>query len=518
MPETNEELINDSDNTNNPEVETENIIDGSAQNIEAVDTLGTNWAQKESLPKEDNISQSKQQETPIPTKPKNKKRKILLLIIITLVIVIAAAVVFFFKFYDKPQVQTEPIAQEPTPTVITFKASVIYLTGNVSKLVDEWKVEIKEGDILSEGDQIVTDSGSRVVLELDEGTIIRLDENTNLTLTQLQPGLTQINEEVGVMFARVVKDESHKFVTVAGGITIESLGTAFSVEKDDEDVNVKVFESKVIIKKEQENEVQLEEDREWNKEENQIKTLDQKKLAENNFYEWSLNEEKLITPTPSPTSKPDPTPKPTSAPVPVSGLYLKASQTDSGIAFSWTVNGVDTPQGFKLVKNEGGNPVFPGDDYQYLTDPNTRSYTWKITDGKTWHFRVCQYLGGKCGVYSNDVKITAPSGSGETKEKTSEVVSQVESITLTASKASDEKAKLTWTVSGTVPNGFKVVWSKSSGPTYPTRDGDWAQWLSGDSREFDIGALQPGNTYHFRVCEYLSGTCGVYSNEQSLSF
>ncbi|MBN1169160.1 FecR domain-containing protein [Candidatus Woesebacteria bacterium] len=446
-------------------------------------------------------------------KPKGKVRLIIILAIISFILFFASFLLS--KYLNNSKKQPESIAQQPTPTIYSFKATAVYLTGNVSKVVNDRKVEIKEGDVLSEGDQIVTDEDSRVVLELDEGTIIRLGDSTKIILTQLQSGSTQIDEETGILFARVEKDESHKFITIAGGVTVESLGTAFSVEKDEEDVNVKVFESEVVIKKQEGDEVQLEEDKEWSRQENEIKNIDQKKLADSEFYEWSLNEEKLVTPTPSPTPKP---PVPTSTPAPNYQISLSASPTDSGIKFSWTVNGIEIPQGFKIVKNENGNPVYPGNDYQYLTDPNTRSYTWKITDGKTWHFRVCQYLGGKCGVYSNDVKVTAPSGSDKSTKETPEISSQVDSITLTTTKISDEKAKLTWSVSGTVPNGFKVVWSKSTGPTYPTRDGDWAQWLNGDSREYEIGALQAGNTYHFRICEYLSGKCGTYSNEQSLAF
>jgi peptidoglycan hydrolase-like protein with peptidoglycan-binding domain len=91
--------------------------------------------------------------------------------------------------------------------------------------------------------------------------------------------------------------------------------------------------------------------------------------------------------------------------------------------------------------------------------------------------------------------------------------SVVSSISLT-----NDGNKLTWSVNGYSKNGFKIVWSKNSAPTYPTRDGDQYQYLSEPTAtNTTIDAFNGSGTYYARVCEYLGGACGVYSNEIQIS-
>lgn len=75
-----------------------------------------------------------------------------------------------------------------------------------------------------------------------------------------------------------------------------------------------------------------------------------------------------------------------------------------------------------------------------------------------------------------------------------------------------------WTVEGVSAQGFKVVWSKNSLPVYPLREGDRYHYYSESSKNNDtLEAFSGAGTYHVRVCEYLGGKCGVYSNEISLT-
>lgn len=91
--------------------------------------------------------------------------------------------------------------------------------------------------------------------------------------------------------------------------------------------------------------------------------------------------------------------------------------------------------------------------------------------------------------------------------------SSVSSISL-----SIDGTRVKWSTVGTSKGGFKVVWSKNQGPTYPTRDGDQYIFLTDPNSD---GATLTGfngtGTYYARVCEYLDGVCGTYSNEVSLS-
>ena len=85
----------------------------------------------------------------------------------------------------------------------------------------------------------------------------------------------------------------------------------------------------------------------------------------------------------------------------------------SSLNFLWDISGtklmykqiVDSSRyGYKIVKSTSKNPVYPGNSYLYISNSNQTSATWSIKDGQTYYFRVCQYLGGKCGTYSNSPK------------------------------------------------------------------------------------------------------------------
>jgi hypothetical protein len=95
---------------------------------------------------------------------------------------------------------------------------------------------------------------------------------------------------------------------------------------------------------------------------------------------------------------------------------------------------------------------------------------------------------------------------GTTEESTTDVTS------LTLSHAGD--GVMSWVVNGTSESGFKLVWSKTSGPTYPTRSTDkYAYYSSSSTTTGQIDSFDGAGTYYVRVCEYLGGACGVYSNE-----
>jgi hypothetical protein len=77
---------------------------------------------------------------------------------------------------------------------------------------------------------------------------------------------------------------------------------------------------------------------------------------------------------------------------------------------------------------------------------------------------------------------------------------------------------VSWVTTGYSDNGFKVVWSKNSNPTYPTRDGDKYIYLSSASAvSSSLDAFDGSGTYYVRVCEYLGGVCGKYSNQITVS-
>ena len=97
-------------------------------------------------------------------------------------------------------------------------------------------------------------------------------------------------------------------------------------------------------------------------------------------------------------------------------------------------------------------------------------------------------------------------------EETNEI-SKVSSIKLIG-----EENIVKWNVEGQSSQGFKIVWSKNENPTYPLRKGDQYIYLSnpGDYKT-ELNAFDGSGVYYVRVCEYLGGKCGVYSNQIKVS-
>ncbi|MCL4366193.1 hypothetical protein M1437_03120 [Patescibacteria group bacterium] len=222
----------------------------------------------------------------------------------------------------------------------------------------------------------------------------------------------------------------------------------------------------------------------------------------------------ILAPTPAPTVAPTLTPKPkavetkttTSSPA----LNLTVEAKNNGALMKWTG---DSSNGFKACYSEHENPAYPGDNCTYKNASDRTHEIGGLTAGKTYHFRVGVYgTDGKVSTYSNDVTVV-PTGS------TSSVSSgQVKSISINVEKQDGGKARVTWSIDGNSPLGFKVVWGSNSGPVYPTREGDQYHYYSEPGKRDDIIEGLSGKTYYFRVCEYLGGKCGVYSNEVSVSY
>ncbi|MDA3840482.1 MAG: Kazal-type serine protease inhibitor domain-containing protein [Patescibacteria group bacterium] len=180
----------------------------------------------------------------------------------------------------------------------------------------------------------------------------------------------------------------------------------------------------------------------------------------------------------------------------------------------WSVDGYSA-KGFKVVWSKNEGPTYPlrsGDKYHYYTDLNKDFDTLEVFDGGgTYYVRVCEYLGGECELYSNEIEVVL----GDDVDSNEDVSGEIDSIIL---KMEGNTAK--WKADGYSDNGFKVIWSKNSNPTYPTRTGDkYAYHSSPDSYYSKLTAFDGPGTYYVRVCEYLGdGKCATYSNQVETNF
>lgn len=200
-----------------------------------------------------------------------------------------------------------------------------------------------------------------------------------------------------------------------------------------------------------------------------------------------------IEPTASPTPKPTEKPKET-------GIKLTGGTADGGIKLNWSVSGLNTPDGFKIVRStESSSPVYPGNDYTYVENGNLREYLLDLKDGKSYYIRVCQYIaeGSKCGVYSNTVHVTAP---------------HVSEPTVTGISIEHTGTYVHWTATGTPTYGFWFLWSATDTTPSPGEDGVNKTSFGADGNNKTLEG-DSGTTFHVRVCNKLSNsTCDKYSD------
>ncbi len=175
------------------------------------------------------------------------------------------------------------------------------------------------------------------------------------------------------------------------------------------------------------------------------------------------------------------------------------SMTDKVVGFAyinWDASGY-IPSGFKIAYSETNpNPIYPGDSAVYISDSAARSAVMEGIPTHTYHYRICQYLGGVCGSYSNSYTYTFPPD-----------FSTITIDSITTSLLGPDMADVNWSASGLFPDGFNIVWSDTNpSPTYPD---DSYTFADSSARSGTIGILASGVTYHVRVCKYALVTANI---------
>jgi len=431
-----------------------------------------------------------------------------------------AAIIGIFWYFSRGE-KTNITSEEESTAI---KGSIVYVQGAVEyKDKDgDWKraeanTEIEEGDwveIVGEG---------KAIINLDDGSAVRLDGDSMVEFKSLEPNHILITNSKGQIYTRVAKLTDRVFEVSAGDVIYESMGTAYKTINKDKIKGVEVYQSKVKIKGVADEDLIIEEGNKYlvlNDDDKKIeKTIVKIAVADtekDEFVKWNLAEDEKMseeTETADETAVENTESKSeeikeeeTSETAMSNGIVLTGKQVSDGVSLTWTINGIEAPDGFKVVRSLTTDPVYPGDNYYYLSSPDARAHKWAVKDGKTYYFRVCKYLDGKCVLYSNNVKVTAP----KTTETTTSNSGDVTSLSISHVGS----GKVAWTLKGYSDQGFKVVWSKNSNPTYPCRSGDKYLYYSDPAqRNAVVTAFDGYGTYYVRVCEYLGGKCGVYSNQ-----
>lgn len=204
----------------------------------------------------------------------------------------------------------------------------------------------------------------------------------------------------------------------------------------------------------------------------------------------------------------------TEPPVPTTHINVTNVYAEgSSIKVSWTYDGYRVIDGYKIVVGDGYYPKYPDsyDKFAYVSGQDKTSGLISDLGAGTYNVAVCGYSASthRCydDLYSLYYSITIEEGQ----------TGVVNSISLSATPIGGGKVKLQWSVDGYSAKGFKVVRSESPNPEYPPRSEDSViKYISDPSTaSFTVTGLTVGKIYHFRVCEYLGGACGTYSNDAS---
>ncbi|MDZ7798780.1 MAG: FecR family protein [Patescibacteria group bacterium] len=444
----------------------------------------------------------------------NKKSSYLpyVLTLVFILVIIGGYMAYQLYFTEEEVTNTNTVAEEVEEKT-EIGATFSYLEGVVEykEPNGQW-ARASLNDNLFESYSVEIVGEGKAIINLDDGSAVRLNSNAGITLTSMDPNNIIITNDKGEIYSRVAKLE-RTYQIKAMDVVYQSLGTAFSTVNNEGEKGVEVFESSVkvigegnetvvaegekyyIEKKDKPEEVKVvkEIDQEevkndafvmWNKEKDQSEKkelgfLDFKKEEENNKAEEDDTGDDTNTNSNTNTSTEE-----------TGSIVLTGSASDNGVSLSWTATGLDVSHGFKVVRSLEENPVYPGSYYVYLNKGENKSYQWELKDGKTWHFRVCQYLGSECGVYSNDIIVTAPETSS-----TSEI-----SLTMSA-KAESTGVGLWWTDLSSMAGFkyYKVVRSKTNADLrYP--DDGYITALGKSNTSYRDKLAVNGTSYYYRIC------------------
>jgi hypothetical protein len=247
-----------------------------------------------------------------------------------------------------------------------------------------------------------------------------------------------------------------------------------------------------------------------------LKTLQasQKIIPNTGVIDSTLNPVQILTPDPAQIS--------------ITSIQTDKSSTQNAILVSWKAAG-EFPMGFKVVFSETNkNPTFPVDPFIQADMVTTLQARVNLEPGRTYHFRVCKYIGSDCINYSQVVTFQNPEiilasqpaqdqSPTPTQTATATPTSQPVSITITRiSSQGKGQALLEWHDEGDLSKGLIVLWSKTkANPTYPE---DTSTPINDSSAHKVVVLGDEGQNYFYRVCQFDGEHCSVYSNSYAYTF
>jgi hypothetical protein len=151
------------------------------------------------------------------------------------------------------------------------------------------------------------------------------------------------------------------------------------------------------------------------------------------------------------------------------------------------------PNGFKILYSKTTTLPTLSDNVVVISDGTLRTGLISGDPSGTYYIRVCKYSGSDCTIYS---AVSTFTFSADTS-----------TINITGLKDNTTTGyiDLTWTATGTFPNGFKLLYSTTqSSPTYENASS--VTISNSAARTGTIPGL-PATFYYLAVCKFTGTTC-----------
>jgi hypothetical protein len=349
---------------------------------------------------------------------------------------------------------------------------------------------------LQQGDTIKVAENGKAILNLDDGSTVRLNAESSVVLTSLNPKNIVITNTSGEVYARVAKSTTRTFVVSANGVEYKAMGTAYRVTEDTLKKGVDVFASSVEVMQNgtkttvEQGKKYYVVDKNSPTTERTISQIDKTEDLNNDaFIKWNVACDET-----DPEGKED--------------LGIFKDTEAPALSVKSPANGGKTTSSQITVagKTEAGSTVYVNGA---KVDNNGGEFSKKLNLSMGYNTITVKAIdaAGNSAKVVVKIKRESPPAPKPTPKPAPSVYLSLYSISA---------GKVGWKVVGfTSENGFKIVWSKASGPTYPTRSSDEYIYNSAESARSQGGlsAFDGAGYYYVRVCEYLGGKCGRYSNQ-----
>jgi hypothetical protein len=174
--------------------------------------------------------------------------------------------------------------------------------------------------------------------------------------------------------------------------------------------------------------------------------------------------------------------------------------------FEWK-DGSSTAKGYKIVYSvTSAVPAYPSDPFFSISDAKARSAFVDGNSGTKYYYRICRFNGTACTSYSAPYTFTFPG---------TILVDTTDISIIGVADVSTGIVQITWSATGSFPNGFKLLYSKAN--TLPTLADGVITISDGTARSVNFSG-DASSTYYVRVCKYTGSECANYSQVVYFTF